>query len=198
MVYYLPLIQSYLLPEMHQRQTWLQIWQLFPTTHSLAQLAVSKVWKDTTNHDKLHTPKRDVWAIGYTVGVPTVIATITWLRTLLASTSSFSQIFFPRNPPTTLTSADILTYNYTLAIIASYIWLLYFTWDAKVAGMVTQSWSTVLFVMIVGTVVLGPGGVVGVGFLWREYVITERRHWGALTEERVKEREGKGDLVGRE
>jgi hypothetical protein len=35
-------------------------------------------------------------------------------------------------------------------------------------------------------VVLGPGGAVGAGFLFREYVITEKRHRGALTMERVR------------
>jgi hypothetical protein len=190
MVYYLPLLQNYLLPEINQGETWLLLWRLFPVTHSLAQYAISKLWKDTTDVDKLHAPKRDVWAIRYTVGIPTVISTIIWLRALLTSTSSISRIFFPQNPPTSLTSADIMAYNYLLTITSSYLWLLYFTWDAKVAGMVTQNWSTVLFVMAVATMVLGPGGVVGAGFLWREYVITESRHWGALTEERVREKEG--------
>jgi hypothetical protein len=203
MVYYLPLIQSYLLPDMHQRQTWLQLWSLFPLTHSLTQLATSKFWKDTSDVDKLHAPKRDVWAIGYTVGIPTFICMIIWLRTLMTSTSSITQIFLPHHISTSVTdhstsASNVLSYNYILAIASSYLWLLYFTWDAKVAGMVSQNWFTVLLVMAVATIVLGPGGVIGAGFFWREFVITEKRHWGALTEERVREREGKVDVVDRE
>jgi uncharacterized protein (DUF2062 family) len=52
--------------------------------------------------------------------------------------------------------------------------------------MVTQNWFTVLAALAIGTVLLGPGGAVGVGFLWREYIITEKRHRGALTMERVR------------
>ncbi|KAI4854662.1 FAD/NAD(P)-binding domain-containing protein [Aureobasidium sp. EXF-8845] len=130
----------------------------------------------------------------YTVGIPTVICTVIWLRALLTSNSPISQIFLPGHISTSLTdysisASDILSYNYIFAIASSYLWLLYFTWDAKVAGMVSQNWFTVLFVMALGTVVLGPSSVLGAGFLWREFVITERRHWGALTEERVREKE---------
>jgi hypothetical protein len=193
-VYYLPLLQSRFLPAKDQRQLWLQLWQLFPITHSLAQLAISKLWKDSTDQDKLHAPRRDVWTIKYTVGIPTAAGTIVWLHALLTSTSadSLGQILLPQRFHTTLASTyptDILSHSYLIAIGSTYLWLLYFTWDAKVAGMVTQNWFTVLLVMAVATIVLGPGGVVGAGFLWREYVITERRHWGALTEERVREKE---------
>jgi hypothetical protein len=193
MVYYLPLLQTYLLPEIGQRQTWLSLWSLFPVTHSIAQFAISKLWNDTVNQDKIHKPKRDVATIGYTIGIPTVISTVVWLYTLFVSSASLSRIFLPHHFPTSLTNlhtitspSDLLQYNHALAITSTYLWLLYFTWDAKAAGMVTQNWITVFAVAALGTVVLGPGGAVGVGFLWREWVITERRHRGALTVERVR------------
>jgi hypothetical protein len=197
MVYYLPLLQTHLLHETSQRQTWLQLWSLFPIAHSIAQFAISKIWKDTINQDKIHKPKRDVATIRYTIGIPTLISTIAWLYTLFTSSASVSQIFLPHHFPTSLTNlqtststVDLIQYNYLIPITSTYLWLLYFAWDAKTAGMISQNWITVFAVLAMGTVVLGPGGAVGVGFLWREYVITEKRHRGALTMERVRGRDG--------
>jgi hypothetical protein len=195
MVYYLPLLQTYLLPEMSQRQTWLQLWSLFPIAHSIAQFSISKLWKDTIGQDKIHKPKRDVRTIRYTIGIPTAISTITWLYTLFISSASVSQLLLPQHlltsllDPQTSTSTstvDLIQYDHTLAIFSTYLWLLYFAWDAKAAGMITQNWFTVLAALAMGTVVLGPGGAAGVGFLLREWVITERRHRGALTLEKVR------------
>ncbi|KEQ68819.1 FAD/NAD(P)-binding domain-containing protein, partial [Aureobasidium namibiae CBS 147.97] len=196
MTFYLPLIQVWLLPEVSQRQTWLQLWQYFPVTLSLGQFAMSKIWKDTADQDKIERPKRDVATLRYTIGVPTGVATMFWLYTLCASPVSFSRLFLAHNITTTLadfssTSAltpvyDLLQYNYLIAILSTYLWLLYFVWDAKVAGIVTQSWLTVLAASALATVVLGPGGAVGAGFLWREYIITEKRHKGALTSDKVR------------
>jgi hypothetical protein len=199
MVYYLPLIQSYLLPEISQRQTWLQLWSLFPITHSIAQFAISKIWKDTIGQDKIHKPKRDVWAIGCTIGIPTVFSTAVWLYTFFTSSASVLHIFLPQHIPTSLTdihtsTSDIIRWNFTLSIASTYLWLLYFAWDAKAAGMVSQNWVTVVAYLAVASLVLGPGGAVGAGFLFREYVITEKRHRGALTMERV--RAGVRGMVG--
>jgi hypothetical protein len=85
-----------------------------------------------------------------------------------------------------MSASDAIQWNFSLSILSTYLWLLYFIWDAKAAGMVTQNWITVFAVLAVGSVVLGPGGAVGAGFLWREYVVTEKRHKGALTMERVR------------
>ncbi|KEQ58673.1 FAD/NAD(P)-binding domain-containing protein [Aureobasidium melanogenum CBS 110374] len=193
MVYYLPLLQSYLLPETSQRQTWLQLWQWFPITHSLAQFAISKILKDTTDSDKIHAPKGDVSTIRYTIGIPTIISIVVWLRTVFSAPVTLSQIFLPQpwtHVPTSLT--EIMQWNYLLAVSSSYLWLLYFAWDAKAAGMMTYSWITLLAGRAASTIVLGPGGAIGVGFLYREYIITEKRHKGALTVESVRKRAAAG------
>ncbi|KAH0365965.1 FAD/NAD(P)-binding domain-containing protein, partial [Aureobasidium melanogenum] len=189
MVYYLPLIQSYLLPEMGQRQTWLQLWQWFPVTHSLAQYLLSKFWADTSTQDKIDAPKRDVPTIRYTIGIPTIISIVNWLRTILTAPAPLSQIFLPQswtNIPTSPT--ELMQWNYLLAVSSSYLWLLYFAWDAKAAGMMSYSWITLLAGRAASTIVLGPGGAIGAGFLYREYIITEKRHKGALTVETVRKR----------
>jgi hypothetical protein len=192
-VYYLPLVQSYLLPEIGQRQTWLQLWQWFPVTHSLAQYCLSKLWKDTSTQDKVDAPKRDVSTIRYTIGIPATISVVIWLRTVLTAPAPLSQIFLPQHVLTSLTdihtsSADVMQWDYLFAVLSSYLWLLYFAWDAKVAGMITNSWITLLAATAMATLVLGPGGAVGAGFLYREYIITEKRHRAALTVESVRKR----------
>ncbi|KAG9604685.1 FAD/NAD(P)-binding domain-containing protein, partial [Aureobasidium melanogenum] len=193
MVYYLPLIQSYLLPEMGQRQTWLQLWQWFPVTHSLAQYAISKFWKDTSTQDKVDSPKRDVPTIRYTIGIPAIISIVIWLRTFFTAPAPLSQIFLPQHVPASFaavqtSTTDVMQWNHLLAVSSSYLWLLYFAWDAKVAGMITNSWITLLTAAAAATVALGPGGAIGAGFLYREYIITEKRHKAALTVESVRKR----------
>lgn len=42
--------------------------------------------------------------------------------------------------------------------------------------------------MIFFIVMLGPGGAVGLAYLYREHVITEKRHRAALTVESVRRR----------
>lgn len=53
--------------------------------------------------------------------------------------------------------------------------------------MFTRSWITVLAGIIVATIAFGPGGAVSTGFLYRESIITEKRHRAALTVERARE-----------
>lgn len=81
-----------------------------------------------------------------------------------------------------------MQWNYLLAVSSSYLWLLYFAWDAKAAGMMTYSWITLLAGRIASTIVLGPGVAFGAGLLYREYIITEKRHKGASTVEIVRKR----------
>ena len=192
LVFYLPLVQTWLLPEGGKRQIWEILWQWFPVTHSATQFAMSKFWKDTADADKISRPKRDVGTIRYTIGIPTIISMFIWLYTLYTFSTSLSQVFLPQDilTSTSFTKLEVTQLNFLIAIGSAYLWFLYFISDTKPAGMVSQSWVTVAAAMLVGTVVLGPGGVVGIGFLWREYVITEKRHWGALTVERVREMEG--------
>ena len=164
--------------------------------HSVVQFGMSKFWKDTADQDKIERPKRDVATLRYTVGIPATISATVWLYTVFTSPVSISQIFLPQSLPTSLadlnslstSSSGLLQWNHLIAIASTYLWLLYFTWDAKVAGMVNHSWIFILSAMAVTTIVLGPGGAVGAAFLWREYIITEKRHRAALTSEEVRQR----------
>lgn len=193
MVYYLPLLQSYFLLNKLQSQTWLQIWRYFPIWHSLAQWAISKFWKDTIDEDKISAPKRDVFTIRYTIAVPALMSTVVWLYTVLYTPVSLYHLFIPQQLAQTVTdvqsfSAHVVQWNLLLFITSTYLWLFYFAWDAKSAGMLEKTWFELILTMTLLTAVIGPGGTVGLAYLYREHIITEKRHRAALTVESVGRR----------
>jgi len=193
MVYYLPLFQSYLLPDRLQGHAWMQIWRFFPIWLSLAQWLISKFWEDTIDADKVSAPKRDVSTIRYTIAVPAAMSTLAWLWTVLKTPTSLYALFIPQHLVYTVTdahsfTADIAQWNLLLFVASTYLWLFYFAWDAKHAGMLGKSWSELVATMTLITVILGPGGAVGLAYLYREYIITEKRHRAALTVESVRRR----------
>ncbi|THX67957.1 FAD/NAD(P)-binding domain-containing protein [Aureobasidium pullulans] len=193
LVYYLPLLQSYLLPNKLQSQTWLQIWRYFPIWHSLAQWAISKCWKDTIDEDKISAPKKDVFTIRYTIAVPALMSTVVWLCTVLYTPVSLYHLLIPQHLARTVMDIksfthDAVQWNLLLFITSTYLWLFYFVWDAKSAGMLEKTWFELLLSMALLTVALGPGGAVGLAYLYREYIITEKRHRAALTVESVGRR----------
>ncbi|THV96163.1 FAD/NAD(P)-binding domain-containing protein, partial [Aureobasidium pullulans] len=96
-VYYLPLLQSYFLPDNLESQTWLQIWRYFPIWHSIAQWAISRFWNDTIDEDKICAPKRDVFTIQYTIAVPALLSTVIWLCTVLNTPVSLYHLFIPQH-----------------------------------------------------------------------------------------------------
>ncbi|THW08584.1 FAD/NAD(P)-binding domain-containing protein [Aureobasidium pullulans] len=192
-VYYLPLLQSYFLPDNLESQTWLQIWRYFPIWHSIAQWAISRFWNDTIDEDKICAPKRDVFTIQYTIAVPALLSTVIWLCTVLNTPVSLYHLFIPQHLAQNFTdvqsfSADLVQWDLLLFITSTYLWLFYFAWDAKSAGMLEKSWFEIILTMTLFTVALGPGGAVGLAYLYREYIITEKRHRAALTVESVGRR----------
>ncbi|KAI5203694.1 FAD/NAD(P)-binding domain-containing protein [Aureobasidium subglaciale] len=193
MFYYLPLLQNQFLPEKIQGQAWLQIWYLFPIWQSLAQWAISNSWEDTIDLDKVHAPKRDVSTIRYTIGLPALMSTLVWLWTVFKAPSSLYHAFIPQHLTHTVTDVqsftdDVVQWNLLIFIASTYLWLFYFAWDAKYAGMLEKSWVELIVSMTLITMALGPGGAVGLAYLYREYIITEKRHRAALTVESVGKR----------
>ena len=81
-----------------------------------------------------------------------------------------------------------MLWNHILLSASTYLWLAYFSWDAKFAGMIKTGWVKMIAIMVLSTVVVGPGASAGIVWLWREWVITEKRHRAALTMESVRER----------
>ncbi|KAI5250280.1 FAD/NAD(P)-binding domain-containing protein [Aureobasidium subglaciale] len=192
-VYYLPILQNYFLPENIKGQTWLQIWRFFPIWQSLAQWAISTFLEDTIDHDKIHSPKHDVSTIKYTIAVPALASTAVWLWTVFEAPSSLYHIFIPQIPFRAVTNVEYFTdnavqWNLLIFVASTYLWLVYFAWDAKFAGMLEKSWLELMMTMTLLTMALGPGGTVGLAYLCREYIITEKRHRAALTVKSVRKR----------
>ncbi|KEQ90265.1 hypothetical protein AUEXF2481DRAFT_576182 [Aureobasidium subglaciale EXF-2481] len=193
MVYYFPILQDYFLPVNVKVQTWLQIWHFFPIWQSLTQWAISKFLEDTIDHDKIYAPKRDVSTIRYTIAVPALVSTAVWLWTVFKAPSSLYHIFIPQIPFQAVTDIESFTdnvvqWNLLIFVASTYLWLVYFAWDAKSAGMLEKSWFELVTTMTLLTIALGPGGTVGLAYLYREYIITEKRHRAALTVESVRKR----------
>ncbi|KAI5240624.1 FAD/NAD(P)-binding domain-containing protein [Aureobasidium subglaciale] len=193
MVYYFPILQDYFLPVNVKGQTWLQIWHFFPIWQSLAQWAISKFLEDTIDHDKIYAPKRDVSTIRYIIAVPALASTAVWLWTVFKAPSSLYHIFIPQIPFQAVTNVESFTdnvvqWNLLIFVASTYLWLAYFAWDAKSAGMLEKSWFELVTTMTLLTIALGPGGTVGLAYLYREYIITEKRHRAALTVESVRKR----------
>ncbi|KAH7175113.1 uncharacterized protein B0J16DRAFT_349566, partial [Fusarium flagelliforme] len=65
---------------------------------------------------------------------------------------------------------------------ATFIWLAYLFWDIKHAGMLQTNWLKIYTYAACTIVMLGPGATAGLGWLWREDVITNKRHKAAVTE----------------
>ncbi|KAI5274669.1 FAD/NAD(P)-binding domain-containing protein [Aureobasidium subglaciale] len=197
-VYYLPILQNYFLPENIKGHTWLQIWHFFPIWQSLAQWAISTSLEDTIDHDKIHSPKRDVSIIRYTIAVPALISTSVWLWTVFKAPSSLYHILIPQIPFQAVTDVesftdDVVQWNLLIFVASTYLWLVYFAWDARSAGMLEKSWFELMTTMTLLTMALGPGGTVGLAYLYREYIITEKRHRAALTVESTRKRAAAAD-----
>jgi hypothetical protein len=67
----------------------------------------------------------------------------------------------------------------------TFIWLGYLFWDMKHAGMLQASWFRIVLYATCTVLCFGPGAAVGLGWLWRENVITNKRHKAAITEATV-------------
>lgn len=120
------------------------------------------------------------------------MSTVVWLCTVLYKPVSLYHLFIPQhlaqNSPDVQSFTHMVQWDLLLFITSTYLWLFYFAWDAKSAGMLEKSWFELILSMIFFIVMLGPGGAVGLAYLYREHVITEKRHRAALTVESVRRR----------
>lgn len=192
LLYYLPLFASFFWPNISQRIGWLQFWSLFPFWHFVGQKLGSRAFEDTVHHDKMYAPKHDVPAIRHAVGVPIVFSAIAHIYAIFTASSTLLSLFRPKWQNGTsdhiATIRDYMLWNHILLSASTYLWLAYFAWDAKFAGMIKTGWIKMTAIMVLGTVVVGPGAAAGIAWLWREWVITEKRHRAALTVDSVRER----------
>jgi hypothetical protein len=188
--FYLPHFVSHLHPDLKIRHSADWIWQMFPVWVSLLQrLLAYTVMPDTIQHDRIHNPKRDVDTVRFTIGTTVAIAACVWWYTLATSPFSPITIFIPHlSSPTTGwtdTARNVLQYDHISCWGSALLWMGYLFADLKDAGMVTQSWARIIFAGIATTLVMGPGSAVGLGWLWREDTLINKRHKGAVTRESI-------------
>ena len=69
---------------------------------------------------------------------------------------------------------------------ACFLWLLYLFGDMKKAGMVEDSWLSILMKGAATLLLAGPGVTVGLGWLWRERILATRWHKDAVVSRAAK------------
>ncbi|GAB7353291.1 hypothetical protein MBLNU459_g3793t2 [Dothideomycetes sp. NU459] len=185
--YYIPTAAMFFWPTLSGRQSWNWVWQMSPLWIGLThRLLAATVFPDTTTHDRLHAPKRDYPSIQLAVGTCIAVSSGVWLWTFLTAPRSIIAVMIPTTVPQshsdlTAFTRVFLQYDHVFCFAAALTWLAYLFWDMKHAGMVTERWSTLLLYAAASVAVLGPGATVGLGWLWREDVITNKRHKDAIT-----------------
>ncbi|KAK3349693.1 FAD binding domain protein [Lasiosphaeria hispida] len=198
LVHYLPIYSAFYCASFPARIAWISLWQLFPVWLSLlASPLLSRLFADTTPHDRIHNAERDLPTIRATVGLLALHSAAAWVLTFLTTAGlSASAMLALMMPPATLYQgqADLVTLSGEFLRLDSaflfgntFLWLAYLFWDIKHAGMLRLSWVWIMLLAAVAVVGLGPGAAVGLGWLWREELLAKRRHRAAVTEKVARE-----------
>ena len=203
--YYIPQFLSLSHPSMTTRYVWNWVWQMFPVWATLIQQVFKRtILPDSVEHDRLHNPKRDLATIRLTIGASVTLSALVWLYTITKSPYSPLTLFVPGVASAKDDWMDIvrnfIQYDHLFCFGGAFLWLGYLFHDLKRAGMVRQSWIRIITEAVLTTVALGPGAAVGLGWLWREDVLANKRHkcavikgwedekkatWGSAVEEPV-------------
>jgi hypothetical protein len=189
-IFYLPMFAMFHWPTLSGRETWLFFWQMSPVWISLTSFFLSYFIPNTTQSDRIKSPKRDLPVMRYTIGALSVLSTSIWIWTNATSPYSPWSLFVPELIPSQ--TSDFVTFvrNFLkvdeLSLFGStFLWLGYLLWDMKHAGMVKTPWALIVLYAVGTLTVLGPGATAGLGWLWREDIISNKRHKAALTEATV-------------
>lgn len=166
---------------------------MWPVWISALTWGISKLFfTDTMLKDRLYDPKKDLPVMRYTVGTCVTISALAWWYTLASSGFSPLELFIPRHLASGVTEGldaiclVFIQWDEALMVTHLFMWLALLFWDMKYAGMVTQSWVAIVGYAVGSLVLLGPGATLGLGWLWREDVITNKRHWAAVTKESIQ------------
>ncbi|KAH6989817.1 hypothetical protein BKA56DRAFT_653104 [Ilyonectria sp. MPI-CAGE-AT-0026] len=187
LAYYIPTYAMLFWPSLPLRQSWLFIWQMFPIWTAVATFIFSCAFPNTMMQDRITAPKRDLPLIRYTVGTLIVPSVCFWLRAWFTAPFGTGAGFLPHTLPSntsdlTAFAREFLKFDAGFVFSATFMWLGYLFWDMKHAGMVQSSWLEIAIYAISTVVVLGPGAAAGLGWLWREDIITNKRHKAAVVQ----------------
>lgn len=189
LTHYIPAYAMFYWPTFSGRESWLFLWQMFPVWLFFTTSLLSSFIPDTTISDRFESPNRDLPIIKYTVGILGGLSSAVWLFTLISAflQTGITSVFIPDELPgqtTTLTAftREFLKFDEIFLFGNTFIWLGYLFWDLKHAGMLTKSWIQLMLYLVGSILLLGPGTTAGLGWLWRENILANRRHRDAVTE----------------
>lgn len=185
LTHYIPTYGAYLsFLEPETRHKWEWIWQPFPIYTSLLQFVLKKtIMPDTLQKDRLENVNRDLPTITFTILSLCIVSAGTWLYTIARSPFSMLTLLVP-NLAATQTGDEyirlFLQFDQVFSMGACFLWLLYLFGDMKKAGMVEDSWVSIIVKGAATLTIAGPGVAVGLGWLWRERILATKWHKDAL------------------
>jgi hypothetical protein len=166
------------------RHMWEWIWQPFPVFVSIAQFVLKKtIIPDTVKQDRLDNTERDLPTIQYTIGALCALSMATWHYTFFYAPYSMLTLFVPDIAGTQTGDEHIrlfLQFDEIFSMGAGFLWLLYLFGDMKKAGMMEDSWISIILKGVATFAFAGPGVTIGLGWLWREKTLATKWHKDAL------------------
>ncbi|KAK0726552.1 hypothetical protein B0T21DRAFT_413877 [Apiosordaria backusii] len=199
--YLIPLLGFLFSPNLEQRQSWLFVWQLFPIWVSITMFALSKLFKETVNEDKINNTEKDLGVVRVYMVLGSALAAGAhiWGKIGGGWGDGYAGmgLFLPGGIPRSYDSltefaVHFLRWDYIFGFGAHVLWLGYLFADLAKAGMLKEGWGNVMGVVVLGLVTVGPGATVGGAWLFREEVLARRWHKDAVTVESVGRLHGEG------
>ncbi|CAO2653295.1 Nn.00g027060.m01.CDS01 [Neocucurbitaria sp. VM-36] len=179
---------SFIDPETRHKWEW--IWQPFPIFTSILQIVLKKtIMPNTVEKDRLHNVNADLPTINFTILSLCAISAGTWLYTIARSPFSMVTLFMPNFAATQTGDEYIrlfLQLDQHFSFGACFIWLLYLFGDMKKAGMVADSWLSIILKGVATMALAGPGVTIGLGWLWRERILATKWHKDAIVPGKAK------------
>ncbi|KAJ4361867.1 hypothetical protein N0V83_010808 [Neocucurbitaria cava] len=173
---------SFIDPETRHKWEW--IWQPFPVFISILQIVLKRtIMPNTVDKDRLDNVYADLPTINFTILSLCALSAGTWLYTFARAPFSMLTLFIPDFAATQTGDEYIrlfLQLDQHFSFGACFLWLLYLFGDMKKAGMMTDSWLSIIFKGAATLVLVGPGVTVGLGWLWREQILATKWHKNAI------------------
>lgn len=164
------------------------IWQPFAVWTSILQFLLKKtVMPDTVQKDRIKNPTRDLPVITYTIYSLSAVSMATWWYTLYNAPFSPAALFIPNIAAMKTEDEYIrmfLQFDGIFSFGSCMLWLLYLFGDLKRAGMMDDSWFSIVGKGFVTLLAAGPGTTIGLGWLWRERLLATKWHKDALVSQK--------------
>ncbi|KAF4501673.1 hypothetical protein FAGAP_2126 [Fusarium agapanthi] len=173
--YYLTHFPSFFHSSLEARNWWNWIWQLFPIWGSVIMLILSKTIPQP-KEQTLRTIKQELNVIRLTIGVISIISTLTWWYTVLNMDSSIFEVFIPQhflNTPQDpiLGLRTVIQFDYICCYSAAFLWLAYHFKDLENVGICSISWMRAGCASAMLGGLLGPGTTFPLIWLLREELL---------------------------